>query len=480
MYHPPKPAYQAQGLIDHIESTIASVLAGGLNVVILIAGDFNKLADSALTALGLLSLVNKPTHMGHLLDRIYCTQNIYPNIKIVSSLISTKHSMVIARPDNCFIKDYNKKRRLVTIRRRSAAQDAKACNLLRSADWSLIFSNYDCQSAFDQFYSIINCIFDNVYPPRRVTITSRDSPFITPNIKFLLRRRNRLMGRGRVEEANAISTRVGAAIKIFNSRRLADINFTQRGVGGDAVSAMWSRVREVSGGGVFGSPDPPPGITADTLNSHYSSVSHDASYAPPSALSSCAPCPASSDWPSPLSVYKLLTQSKTNAIGCDGIPPWFSRFAAPFLAQPLAYLYCLSVRQSVVPSQWKCAIIKPIPKVPSPARPVDYRPISVLPLYSTLIEKLVIRHFIYPLLRTQPLTDALADQFAFRPTGSTTAAITNLLHHTTSLLSSEPYVHLISLGFSKAFDVARHSTLFERLRQLPLSDNVYFWLLTFL
>ena len=46
-----------------------------------------------------------------------------------------------------------------------------------------------------------------------------------------------------------------------------------------------------------------------------------------------------------------------------------------------------------------------------------------------------------------------ADQFAFRPTGSTTAAIISLLHSVINLLSSEPYVIVISLDFSKAFDI---------------------------
>jgi len=47
------------------------------------------------------------------------------------------------------------------------------------------------------------------------------------------------------------------------------------------------------------------------------------------------------------------------------------------------------------------------------------------------------------------------------------------------MLASEPYVHLIGLDFSKAFDVARHSTLFSKLAHLPLPDNIYAWLLDF-
>jgi len=74
----------------------------------------------------------------------------------------------------------------------------------------------------------------------------------------------------------------------------------------------------------------------------------------------------------------------------------------------------------------------------------------------------------------------LRDQYAFRPTGSTTAALVSIFQHTTSLLASEPYVALISLDFSKAFDTVRHSTLASKLSGLDIPDETYNWLVNFL
>jgi len=104
----------------------------------------------------------------------------------------------------------------------------------------------------------------------------------------------------------------------------------------------------------------------------------------------------------------------------------------------------------VIPSQWKCAIIVPVPKLASPLNPVDYRPMSVLPLFSTILEKLVVRRHPYgpyPLFVTLPLSTSFSDQFAFGPTGSTDSAIITLVHTITSMLATEPYVHLIALDF---------------------------------
>ena len=88
------------------------------------------------------------------------------------------------------------------------------------------------------------------------------------------------------------------------------------------------------------------------------------------------------------------------------------------------------------------------------------------------------RSYIYPALLSPPPTLQFADQFAFRPTGSTTAATISLLHSVINLLSSEPYVIVISnsLDFSKAFDTVRHSSLLDKLAQLDLPDNIYNWL----
>ena len=78
------------------------------------------------------------------------------------------------------------------------------------------------------------------------------------------------------------------------------------------------------------------------------------------------------------------------------------------------------------------------------------------------------------------LADSLSDQYAFRPTGSTTAALIAILSDRTHLTNSHPYVHVIGLGFSKAFDTVRHSTLMQKLAACPLDDKVYNWIAEYL
>ena len=98
---------------------------------------------------------------------------------------------------------------------------------------------------------------------------------------------------------------------------------------------------------------------------------------------------------------------------------------------------------------------------------------------SRLMERTVVRTFLYPAFLNPPHTLTFSDQFAFRPTGSTSAAIIFLLHTVTNLLQSSPFVVVISLDFSKAFDTVRQSALLSKLAVLDLPTPVYNWLADF-
>jgi len=92
------------------------------------------------------------------------------------------------------------------------------------------------------------------------------------------------------------------------------------------------------------------------------------------------------------------------------------------------------------------------------------------------MEHLVVRQFIYPALLTPAPPPVFSDQFAFRLTGSTTAAVIAILQIVTALLSAHPYVIIISLDFRKAFDTVRHATQLQTFAQMDIPDAVYNWL----
>jgi hypothetical protein len=84
------------------------------------------------------------------------------------------------------------------------------------------------------------------------------------------------------------------------------------------------------------------------------------------------------------------------ATGLDNLPSWFLKISVPFIAVHVSDLFNMSINSSVVPVQWKQAEIVPIPKISLPKMPVDFRPISVTPVLSRLLEKNFVQRFLYP------------------------------------------------------------------------------------
>ena len=140
----------------------------------------------------------------------------------------------------------------------------------------------------------------------------------------------------------------------------------------------------------------------------------------------------------------------------------------------------MSLGLGVVPGAWKKAYISPVPKVKNASEYsgyADLRPISVTPILSRLVEKIVVAKYLWPLMDNEQMVD----QFAFKPTGSTTAALVELLHHVYSMFNQgNDYVRCVLVDFSKAFDVVNHEIMLRELSTLGLSNPIFNWIADFL
>ena len=76
----------------------------------------------------------------------------------------------------------------------------------------------------------------------------------------------------------------------------------------------------------------------------------------------------------------------------------------------------MSVSRSVVPAAWCTVVITLVQKCTPVSGVNDLRPVSVTPILSRMVERLVVKDHIF-----HAITPAkLYDQFGFKPTGSTT------------------------------------------------------------
>ena len=74
----------------------------------------------------------------------------------------------------------------------------------------------------------------------------------------------------------------------------------------------------------------------------------------------------------------------------------------------------------------------------------------------------------------------LRDQYAFKPTGSTTASLAYFMHQVTRLLEENNYVRCLLIDFSEAFAKVDHIVLVQKLKTLHLPAFVIDWICSFL
>ena len=159
-------------------------------------------------------------------------------------------------------------------------------------------------------------------------------------------------------------------------------------------------------------------------------------------------------------VHSLLLKRKSNSAGADGVPGSFYRTFADLLSEPLTIIYNRAIQTSVFPSFWKLANIIPIPK----ANSLDFRPISILPFPSKILEIIIRDRLILPIISRQ----MDSRQFAFIPEkfgGCNNACLSirlSILEHFTKISTNS--VNLLTVDFRKAFDTVSHSKVLEILQ----------------
>lgn len=163
--------------------------------------------------------------------------------------------------------------------------------------------------------------------------------------------------------------------------------------------------------------------------------------------------------PSELEKIVCNMENKTS-YGCDEVPVKVIKDNIDLLKRPLSYLFNLCFENSVFPDQFKIARILPLHKKNDKCDPKNYRPISLLPVLSKLLEKLIKVRLMTHLNSCNVLTDR---QFGYRKGVGTKEAIQTLVSDILMKINEKQKVSGIFLDLSSAFDLVDHSILIAKL-----------------
>ena len=147
------------------------------------------------------------------------------------------------------------------------------------------------------------------------------------------------------------------------------------------------------------------------------------------------------------------------------------------LCKPLKYLFNLSIVKGIFPDDLKIAKVTPIYKTDNSSNISNYRPISVLPCFSKMLERIMYNR-LQKYLKDQNIL--YNKQFGFRTGHSTEHAIAQLVDQIYEAFEKNEYTLGVFIDLSKAFDTVDHSILIRKLELYGITDRNYAWIKSYL
>ena len=148
------------------------------------------------------------------------------------------------------------------------------------------------------------------------------------------------------------------------------------------------------------------------------------------------------------------------SFGFDNIPTNVVKLSAPYIATQLSYLINYSFDRGIFPDQLKIGKICPIHKQGDKKLIANYRPISILPVFSKVYEKAIYTRLDSFLKSNNILTD---NQYGFRKGHSTFMPNQDLYDKISLASQNNEHVIAIFLDLAKAFDTIDHSIMCDKL-----------------
>ena len=166
-----------------------------------------------------------------------------------------------------------------------------------------------------------------------------------------------------------------------------------------------------------------------------------------------------------------------NSTGHDGLSNTILRSVYPSILHALFIIFNKSLSSGIVPDFMKIAIVKPLYKAKSVFEINNYRPISLLPVVSKILEKIVHIRLANFLKNHNVLFEG---QYGFRKCRNTTDAILDLTGNIIDGLNKKMYTIGLFLDMSKAFDSIKHETLLKKLELYGIRGLALDWLKSYL
>ena len=161
----------------------------------------------------------------------------------------------------------------------------------------------------------------------------------------------------------------------------------------------------------------------------------------------------------------------------DEIPPEALYYLPNKIINCLVHVFNLSLSQGKFITSFKRAKVIPIYKKKTKSDMNNYRPISLLPVVSKILEKIMHKR-VYSFLDRNEFF--FHNQFGFRAKHSTELATSLLIDRVCNALNKNMKAMTIFLDMSKAFDCVDLNLLMQKLHNYGIRGQAYSWFYSYL
>ena len=360
---------------------------------------------------------------------------------------------------------------------------------LQLTNWDDIFETYDPNIAVGHLQDTLIRLTDMHAPTKLKRVKTGSRPkWLTNEIPSCIHYRNKLKKRSNKLEYTIARKRTKRLIK--KAKEVHYKNLVNQNK--HNPRNVWKLLRELKDPGKDKKPFQlkidnitvtDPKTIANHFNSHFSNIARiSAGIRSPSIIGLPSNRSNFEDFVIPriseTKVSKMINDLSPNkASGLDNIGANILKTAATVINSQITRICNLSIDTGKFPDAWKQAKIKPLHKSGSREEAKNYRPVSILPIMSKILE----RHVHDNLTKYLDEKDILTRfQSGFRKHHSCQTTLTYITDKWYSAINNNQLVGAVFLDLSKAFDLVPHSTLLNKLQQFKCSSQALEWFHSYL